>query len=123
MVESLIVSCAGSVSGRSAAARAVKPAVAVERHDRIFPTGVGDRSVKIMEKVKLDRLSELTAISRERELTEAEKRERETLRNEYRAAVTGNLRTQLEHTTIVEPDGTRISLSKGEKSMKTSGEE
>ena len=51
-----------------------------------------------MEQVKLDRLSELTHISRERELTEAEKRERETLRNEYRAAVTGNLRAQLTET-------------------------
>ncbi|MBQ1537373.1 MAG: DUF896 domain-containing protein [Ruminococcus sp.] len=76
-----------------------------------------------MEQVKLDRLSELTHISRERELTEAEKRERETLRNEYRAAVTGNLRAQLENTTIVRPDGERISLSKGAKSKETSGEE
>jgi uncharacterized protein YnzC (UPF0291/DUF896 family) len=76
-----------------------------------------------MEKEKLDRLSELTHISRERELTEAEKRERETLRNEYRAAVTGNLRVQLEHTTIVEPDGRRISLSKGVRGKETSGEE
>ncbi len=76
-----------------------------------------------MEKEKLDRLSELTHISRERELTEAEKRERETLRNEYRAAVTGNLRAQLEHTTVVEPDGKRISLSKGAKGKETSGEE
>ena len=76
-----------------------------------------------MEKVKLDRLSELTAISRKRELTAAEQRERETLRNEYRAAVTGNLRGQLEHTTIVRPDGSRESLSAVAKGRKTSGEE
>ena len=44
-----------------------------------------------MEKEKLDRLSELTRISRERELTDDEKREREELRNEYRAAVVGSL--------------------------------
>ena len=59
-----------------------------------------------MESGKLARLSELTAISRRRELTEAEKTERETLRNEYRAAVTGSLRADLQKLSIVEPDGT-----------------
>ena len=63
-----------------------------------------------MDEKKLNRLSELTKISRERALTEAEKEERETLRNEYRQAVTGNLRNQLEHTTIINPDGTKIHV-------------
>lgn len=72
-----------------------------------------------MEKKKLDRLSELTAISRTRELTAEEKTERQTLRDEYRAAVTGNLRRQLESMTIIEPDGLKIKVS----DLKRSGEE
>ena len=72
-----------------------------------------------MEKIKLDRLSELTRISRTRELTEQEKEERQTLRNEYRQSVVRNLTAQLENTTIVEPDGSRIRV----KDMKKSGED
>ena len=51
-----------------------------------------------MEKVKLNRLSELTAIARKRELTAEEKSEREALRNEYRRSVIANLTGQLEAT-------------------------
>jgi uncharacterized protein YnzC (UPF0291/DUF896 family) len=72
-----------------------------------------------MEKIKLDRLSELTAISRKRELTEAEKAEREQLRNEYRAGVVANLTAQLDNTVIMRPDGTTVMV----KDMKRSGEE
>ncbi|WP_124099425.1 DUF896 domain-containing protein [Ruminococcus sp. Marseille-P6503] len=72
-----------------------------------------------MEKKKLDRLSELTAISRSRELTAEEKAERQRLRDEYRAAVTGNLKRQLESMTIIEPDGSRIKVS----DLKRGGEE
>lgn len=66
-----------------------------------------------MEKEKLERLSYFTAVSRIRELTDDEKREREMLRNEYRASVTGNLRAQLNNTTIVRPDGTSEKLGGG----------
>ena len=72
-----------------------------------------------MEKIKLDRLSELTRIARTRDLTAEEQQERTALRNEYRQAVTGNLRAQLESMTIVEPDGTRIRVS----DLKRSGED
>lgn len=72
-----------------------------------------------MEKVKLNRLSELTAIARKRELTAEEKSEREALRNEYRRSVIANLIGQLEATTIIEPDGSRIKVS----DMKRSGED
>lgn len=58
-----------------------------------------------MDQKKIDRISELTRISRQRELTNEEKKEREALRNEYRAAFTGNLRAQLENMSIIEPDG------------------
>lgn len=72
-----------------------------------------------MEKIKLDRLSELTRIARTRELTAKEQEERTALRNEYRQAVTGNLRAQLESMTIVEPDGSKIRVA----DMKRSGED
>ncbi|MBR6872554.1 MAG: DUF896 domain-containing protein [Ruminococcus sp.] len=72
-----------------------------------------------MERSKIDRLSELTRISRTRELTAEEKQERTALRNEYRASVTGNLRAQLESMTIVEPDGSKIRVA----DMKRDGEE
>jgi uncharacterized protein YnzC (UPF0291/DUF896 family) len=72
-----------------------------------------------MEKKKLDRLSELTAISRQRELTEKEKSEREALRMEYRRSIVANFSDTLEHTTIVEPDGSKIKV----KDMKRSGED
>lgn len=64
-----------------------------------------------MEKKKLDRLSELTAISRKRELTSQEKSEREQLRNEYRRLIAANFTNTLEHTTIIEPDGSKIKVS------------
>lgn len=69
-----------------------------------------------MEKKKLDRLSELTAISRKRELTESEKSEREALRSEYRQAVLANFTNTLEHTTIVEPDGSKVKVSDRKRS-------
>ena len=72
-----------------------------------------------METKKLDRLSELTAISRQRELTEKEKSEREALRMEYRRSIVANFSDTLEHTTIVEPDGSKIKV----KDMKRSGED
>lgn len=70
-----------------------------------------------MEKVKLNRLSELTAIARKRELTAEEKSEREALRNEYRRSVIANLTGQLEATTIIEPDGSRIKVSDMKRSV------
>lgn len=69
-----------------------------------------------MEKKKLDRLSEFTAISRKRELTAAEKAEREALRNEYREAIRANFRNTLEHTKIIEPDGTTVNVSDRKRS-------
>ena len=64
-----------------------------------------------MEKAKLERISELTRLSRERELTDAEIAERCELRTEYlrdyRASVTGIL----DNTVIVRPDGTRERVS------------
>ena len=65
-----------------------------------------------MEREKLDRISELTRISRVRELTEDEKTEREALRNEYRAAMRASLEGTLSRTVIQYPDGTRKKVEK-----------
>ncbi|CDE12271.1 DUF896 domain-containing protein [Ruminococcus sp. CAG:330] len=58
-----------------------------------------------MHPEKLARINELAKKSRTEGLTTEEKQEQEALRNEYRRAVVGNLRGQLDNTVIVEPDG------------------
>jgi len=65
-----------------------------------------------MEQKKLDRINELTALSRERELTAEEKAERETLRKEYIAEWRASTIAVLENTRIVTPDGKRHPLPK-----------
>ncbi len=49
-----------------------------------------------MEQKSIDRISELTRISRERELTDGEIAEREALRSEYIEAMKESLRSHLE---------------------------
>ena len=58
-----------------------------------------------MHPEKLARINELAKKSRTEGLTAEERQEQEALRNEYRRAVVGNLRGQLDNTVIVEPDG------------------
>lgn len=58
-----------------------------------------------MHPEKLARINELAKKSRTEGLTAEEKQEQEALRNEYRRAVVGNLRGQLDNTVVVEPDG------------------
>ena len=65
-----------------------------------------------MEQKKLDRINELTALSRERELTAEEKAERETLRKEYIAEWRASTIAVLENTRIVTPDGKKHALPK-----------
>lgn len=68
-----------------------------------------------MEKAKLERISELTRLSRERQLTAEETEERELLRAEYlrdfRASMTGIL----DNSVIVRPDGSRESVKDRKK--------
>jgi uncharacterized protein YnzC (UPF0291/DUF896 family) len=45
-----------------------------------------------MEKIKVDRINELARLSKERELTDAEKNEQKALRKEYIAEVRKTLR-------------------------------
>ena len=65
-----------------------------------------------MTEERMKRISELTAISRIRELTDDEKKEREELRREYIDSYKRSLEMQLDNTYIVNPDGTKTKVSK-----------
>ena len=65
-----------------------------------------------MVQEKMDRISELTRISRERELTEEEKTERQALREEYLAEWRRGTIETLESLRIENPDGTVVPLKK-----------
>ena len=62
---------------------------------------------------KVARINELARKAKTPEgLTEAEKTEQAALRREYVDAVKASLQGQLDHTTILEPDGTKRKLKK-----------
>ena len=62
---------------------------------------------------KIARINALARKSRTEEgLTEAEKTEQAAIRREYVDAVKESLQSQLDHTTIVSPDGSRRKLEK-----------
>ena len=57
-----------------------------------------------------DRISQLTRIARQRELTEEEQQERQALRREYIDSVKQSLAGQLDNTVVVDPQGNRRPL-------------
>lgn len=63
-----------------------------------------------MEKANIERINELTRLSRERELTETEREERQKLREAYLKTFRGQFRQQLSQTVVEYPDGSRVSL-------------
>ena len=63
-----------------------------------------------MQQMNLKRINELTAISRQRELTEAEQAERQQLRQEYLKVFRAAMRQQLDSTVVEYPDGSRKPL-------------
>lgn len=65
-----------------------------------------------MEPEKVARISELTRLSRVRELTPEEKTEREALRKEYLDGFRENMRAVLEGVRLQRPDGTLEALKK-----------
>ena len=65
-----------------------------------------------MEQAKMDRISELTRLSRERELTEAEQAERIVLRREYLDEWKRGAEATLSTTFVVGPDGVKRPLKK-----------
>ena len=68
-----------------------------------------------MEQSRIDRINELSRLSRERELTDEEAAERAALRAEYIAAVRASLQSQLDNTYIVGEDGVKRPLNKRRK--------
>lgn len=67
-----------------------------------------------MEHGKIERINELTRLSRERELTHEELVEREALRREYLDGFRQNARAVLENVRLKRPDGTLEPLKKKE---------
>ncbi len=65
-----------------------------------------------MEHEKIERISELTRLSRVRELTGEEREERETLRKEYLDGFRQNMKDVLESVRLKRPDGTLEPLKK-----------
>ena len=73
-----------------------------------------------MTKEKIARINELAKKSKTPAgLTEAEKAEQATLRQEYVAEMKASLRAQLEHTMVQEPDGTLHKLGRRPAAPKT----
>ncbi len=68
-----------------------------------------------MEQKKIDRINELTKISRERELTPYEKKEREVLRREFIDSYKASLVGILDNTVIQNPDGSKRKLQRKDK--------
>lgn len=67
-----------------------------------------------MEHEKIERINELTRLSRERDLTHEELVEREALRREYLDGFRQNARAVLESVRLKRPDGTLEPLKKKE---------
>ncbi len=67
-----------------------------------------------MEHEKVERISELTRISRERALTHEELMEREALRKEYLEGFRQNMQAVLESVRIKRPDGALEPLQRKE---------
>ena len=65
-----------------------------------------------MENNKLNRINELAALAKERELTEEEKAERDALRKEYIAEWRRGAEQVLENTYVIGPDGVKRKLEK-----------
>lgn len=68
-----------------------------------------------MEDKQIARINELYHKSRAEGLTEEEKEEQARLRSDYIMAVRNNLRGQLNHMSILNPDGSITDLSKKDK--------
>lgn len=68
-----------------------------------------------MEQVQIERLNELTALAKQRPLSELEALERQALRQEYLDSIRSSLTSQLDNTYILSEDGTKTKLKKKEE--------
>ena len=65
-----------------------------------------------MNESKIERINVLYRKSQNEGLTKEEKEEQKKLRTEYVAAIRGNLKSQLNNVSLLNPDGTITDLSK-----------
>ncbi len=63
-----------------------------------------------MTNEKIMRINELARKSRHEELTEEEKNEQKVLRKEYILGFRNSLKSQLDNTVVINPDGTSFCL-------------
>ena len=73
-----------------------------------------------MEQKKIDRINELAKLAKERELTDEEKVERAALRQEYVNSVLGDLRNQLNNTSVMDDMGNKTKLTHWSEDRKLS---
>lgn len=64
-----------------------------------------------MKQERIDRINQLARKAKTEGLTPEEEAERAALRQEYKEAVLGSLRSQLEHTWIVDEKGNKRKLT------------
>lgn len=64
-----------------------------------------------MKQERIDRINQLARKAKAEGLTPEEEAERAALRQEYKEAVLGSLRSQLEHTWIVDEKGNKRKLT------------
>ncbi len=64
---------------------------------------------------KINRINELARKSRDCGLTEGEKAEQKTLREEYISGFRNSLKSQLDNTVVINPDGTSYRLKQKKK--------
>lgn len=71
-----------------------------------------------MDEKQIERINELYHKSKEEGLSEEEKKEQAKLRKEYILSIRRNIAAQLDHVTVVNPDGTVVDLKKKRKAGK-----
>ncbi len=71
-----------------------------------------------MEQKKIERINELSRLSKQRELTDGEKVERAALRQEYVNSVLGDLKNQLDNTYVMDEKGNKTKLTKWSEDRK-----
>ena len=71
-----------------------------------------------MDEKQIERINELYHKSKEEGLSEEEKKEQESLRKEYILSIRRNIASQLDHVTVVNPDGTVVDMKKKGKAGK-----
>ena len=65
-----------------------------------------------MEKSKIERINYLARKSKSEGLTEEEKAEQQTLRDEYREGFRKNLTAQLNNTYYIDENGNKVSIAR-----------